>query len=218
LPSPASAAKELDALPQAAQQSVIEGLNSYAMSGKGDVKKLSGREGYRLRIGAYRIIFSEDAFTILAIHRLPIYIDVQEKLIMIPIRPQTIRSASGEELIVLTRAEFDALIAAVADQLEDADDVAVFDERMAALQNGQDARLPAEVTAAMLSGDSLIRALRRWKGLTQTDLAGRTNSPRGTSVILKTTASQGRTRRCMPSLRRLVSTRPGSYRGDERLP
>jgi mRNA interferase RelE/StbE len=68
LPSPASAAKELDALPQAAQQSVIEGLNSYAMTGKGDVKKLSGREGYRLRIGAYRIIFSEDAVTILAIY------------------------------------------------------------------------------------------------------------------------------------------------------
>jgi mRNA-degrading endonuclease RelE of RelBE toxin-antitoxin system len=179
LPSPASAAKELDALPQAAQQSVIEGLNSYAMTGKGDVKKLSGREGYRLRIGAYRIIFSEDAVTILAIHRLPIYIDLQEKLIMIPIRPQTIRSASGEELIVLTRAEFDALIADVADQLEDADDVAVFDERMAALQNGQDARLPAEVTAAMLSGDSLIRALRRWKGLTQTDLAERTKLAQG---------------------------------------
>jgi mRNA-degrading endonuclease RelE of RelBE toxin-antitoxin system len=174
-----SAAKDLDALPQAAQQSVIEGLNSYAMTGKGDVKKLSGREGYRLRIGAYRIIFSEDAVTILAIHRLPIYIDLQEKLIMIPIRPQTIRSASGEELIVLTRAEFDALIADVADQLEDADDVAVFDERMAALQNGQDARLPAEVTAAMLSGDSLIRALRRWKGLTQTDLAERTKLAQG---------------------------------------
>jgi ribosome-binding protein aMBF1 (putative translation factor) len=98
---------------------------------------------------------------------------------MIPIRPQTIRSASGEELIVLTRAEFDALIAAVADQLEDADDVAVLDERMAALQNGQDARLPAEVTAAMLSGDSLIRALRRWKGLTQTDLAERTKLAQG---------------------------------------
>ena len=82
---------------------------------------------------------------------------------MIPIRPQTIRAPSGEELIVLTRAEFDALIAAVADQLEDADDAAVFDERTAALQNGQDARLPAEVSAAMLSDDSLLRALRAGK-------------------------------------------------------
>lgn len=63
-----AAAKDLDALPQDACESVTEGLNSYAMTGKGDVKKLSGREGYRLRIGAYRIIFSEDAVTILAIY------------------------------------------------------------------------------------------------------------------------------------------------------
>jgi hypothetical protein len=45
---------------------------------------------------------------------------------MIPIRPQTIRAPSGEELIVLTRADFDALVAAVADQFEDADDAAIF--------------------------------------------------------------------------------------------
>jgi hypothetical protein len=43
----------------------------------------------------------------------------------------------------------------------------------------KDARLPAEVTAAMLSGDSLIRALRRWKGLTRTDLAERTKLAQG---------------------------------------
>jgi predicted transcriptional regulator len=67
----------------------------------------------------------------------------------------------------------------VADQLEDADDVAVFYECMAALQNGKDARLPAEVTAAMLSGDSLLRALRRWKGLTQADIAERTKLAQG---------------------------------------
>lgn len=105
---------------------------------------------------------------------------------MIPIRPQTIRAPSGEELIVLTRAEFDALIAAVADQIEDADDIAVFDERLAALEAGKDARLPAEVTAAMLSGDSLLRALRRWKGLTQADLAERTSLAQGYISDLET--------------------------------
>ncbi|MGJ4950010.1 helix-turn-helix domain-containing protein [Bradyrhizobium sp. HKCCYLS20291] len=105
---------------------------------------------------------------------------------MIPIRPQTIRSPSGEELIVLTRAEFDALIAAAADQLEDAEDVAIFDGRMTALRDGRDARLPAEVTAAMLSGDSLLRALRRWKGLTQAELAERTNLAQGYISDLET--------------------------------
>jgi mRNA interferase RelE/StbE len=37
------------------------------MSGEGDVKRLSGRDGFRLRIGRYRVIFEEDASTILAI-------------------------------------------------------------------------------------------------------------------------------------------------------
>jgi hypothetical protein len=35
-------------LPRDARQSVTEGLDSYAMTGKGDVNKLSGREGDRL--------------------------------------------------------------------------------------------------------------------------------------------------------------------------
>jgi DNA-binding XRE family transcriptional regulator len=98
---------------------------------------------------------------------------------MIPIRPQTIRAPSGDELVVLTRAEFDALTAAVADQLEDADDIAIYDERMAALESGRDAPLPAEVSAAIMSGDSLLRALRRWKGLTQADIAERTKLAQG---------------------------------------
>jgi mRNA interferase RelE/StbE len=62
------AAKELDALPRKARESVTEGLNRYAMTGQGDVKKLAGRDGYRLRVGAYRVIFAEDAVTILAIY------------------------------------------------------------------------------------------------------------------------------------------------------
>jgi mRNA interferase RelE/StbE len=33
-----------------------------------DVKALQGRNGYRLRIGSYRVIFDEDAITILAVY------------------------------------------------------------------------------------------------------------------------------------------------------
>jgi mRNA interferase RelE/StbE len=32
------------------------------------VKALQGRNGYRLRIGSYRVIFDEDAITILAVY------------------------------------------------------------------------------------------------------------------------------------------------------
>ena len=60
------AAKELDGLPEPARINVSAALNSYAIDGRGDVKKLKGREGYRLRIGDYRVIFAEDAETILS--------------------------------------------------------------------------------------------------------------------------------------------------------
>jgi mRNA interferase RelE/StbE len=32
------------------------------------VKKLAGREGYRMRIGRYRVLFDEDRATILAVY------------------------------------------------------------------------------------------------------------------------------------------------------
>ncbi len=64
----AAAAKDLDALPADARKTVGDGLISYAMNGVGDVKRLAGREGYRMRIGRYRVLFDEDAATILAIY------------------------------------------------------------------------------------------------------------------------------------------------------
>ncbi len=62
-----SAAKDLDALPRDARAQVEGGLNRYAMTDLGDVKALRGRDGYRLRICSFRMIFDEDAVTILAI-------------------------------------------------------------------------------------------------------------------------------------------------------
>ena len=61
------AAKEFDALPTPAQAAVEEGLSRYAIEGRGDVKRLQGLDGYRLRIGPYRVIFDEDRTTILTL-------------------------------------------------------------------------------------------------------------------------------------------------------
>ena len=63
-----AAAKDLDSLPQDAREQVEVGLHRYAMTGQGDVKPLHGRGGWRLRIGGYRVIFDDDASTILAIY------------------------------------------------------------------------------------------------------------------------------------------------------
>ena len=63
-----ASAKQFDRLPTVAQGAVEKALTTYAITGEGDVKKLSGRDGYRMRVGEYRIIFDEDQTTILAIH------------------------------------------------------------------------------------------------------------------------------------------------------
>jgi mRNA interferase RelE/StbE len=63
-----AAAKDFDALPQDGRQQVENGLIRYATTGEGDVKQLSGREGFRLRIGRYRVLFDEDQKTIVAVY------------------------------------------------------------------------------------------------------------------------------------------------------
>lgn len=93
--------------------------------------------------------------------------------------PQIIKAPNGEELVVLTRTEYDALVAAAEPYDEDADDAAIFDQRMAELAAGQDARLPPEVSAALLRGDSLLKALRNWRDMTQMHLAFRTQLGQG---------------------------------------
>jgi mRNA interferase RelE/StbE len=63
-----SAARDLDALAPKDREFVTEGLVLYATTGRGDVKRLVGRDGHRLRIGRWRVLFDEDATTILAIY------------------------------------------------------------------------------------------------------------------------------------------------------
>jgi mRNA interferase RelE/StbE len=51
-------------------------LTEFAFSGKGDVRRLKGRAGSRLRVGDWRVIFDETRDTIIVIavgHRREIY-------------------------------------------------------------------------------------------------------------------------------------------------
>jgi len=63
----AAAARQLDALPAQPRTAIFEALCDLALTGQGDVKALHGRDGYRLRVGQYRVLFDADAVTILAI-------------------------------------------------------------------------------------------------------------------------------------------------------
>lgn len=62
------AAKDLDDLPADVRHSLTEALAAYAVTGHGDVKRLAGRDGFRMRVGRYRVIFDDDGVTILAIY------------------------------------------------------------------------------------------------------------------------------------------------------
>ena len=62
------AARDHDALSDEARAVVDGALYRYSRDGRGDVKRLQGSPYIRLRAGRYRIVFSEDQLTILAIY------------------------------------------------------------------------------------------------------------------------------------------------------
>jgi antitoxin component HigA of HigAB toxin-antitoxin module len=88
---------------------------------------------------------------------------------------QTIKTPNGDELVVLPRAEYEKLVRLAADAEEDAADVAIYDARK--VQRGSP--LPAEVTMAMLRGDSRLKALRSWKDVGQVKLASDIGTSQG---------------------------------------
>ncbi|SIR30028.1 MULTISPECIES: helix-turn-helix domain-containing protein [Acidiphilium] len=92
--------------------------------------------------------------------------------------PQIIRTPAGEELVVLPRAEYEALLERADHETEDADDVAVYDTRKAELAAGG-VVLPPEVSAAILRGESRLRAIRHWRDVTQLHLAFKTDIGQG---------------------------------------
>jgi DNA-binding XRE family transcriptional regulator len=94
-------------------------------------------------------------------------------------KAQTITSPSGDELVVLPRSDYEALVAAAAGRDEDAEDIAIYGRRQAELAAGVDARLPPEVSARLLKGESLLKALRNWRDETQMHLAFKTGIAQG---------------------------------------
>jgi Helix-turn-helix len=89
--------------------------------------------------------------------------------------PQIIRTPGGEELVVLPRAEYEALLERADHEAEDADDVAIYDARKAA----GSVVLPPEVSAAILRGESRLKAIRNWRDETQLHLSFKTGIGQG---------------------------------------
>ena len=85
---------------------------------------------------------------------------------------QIIRTESGEELVVLPRREYIALLAPAGDEAaEDEMTGILVDEAKAAIARGDEVALPEEVWAAIEAGESPVKVLRKHRGLTQAELA-----------------------------------------------
>ncbi len=91
--------------------------------------------------------------------------------------PQIIKTPGGEELVILPKADYDALLHAADEAAEDAADAAIYDARKAELAGTEP--FPAELSMAILRGDSRLKALRKWRGLTQSDLADKAGLTQG---------------------------------------
>jgi DNA-binding XRE family transcriptional regulator len=104
--------------------------------------------------------------------------------------PQIIRAADGEELVVLLRAEYEALLDRANHAAEDADDIAIHDARKAELAAGG-VVLPPAVSAAILRGDGRLKAVRHWRDETQRQLGSKAGIGQGHLSDLETGRRSG---------------------------
>lgn len=93
---------------------------------------------------------------------------------------------SGEELVVLSRRDYDALLARLGD--EEAEDRMTL---IIAAEARAEAHLPEAASSAILKGDSLLKALRSWRGLTQLQLADASGIGQGYLSELEARAKSG---------------------------
>ena len=100
---------------------------------------------------------------------------------------QFVRTPGGEEMAVLARADYEELVARAEDFDEDAADIAMYD----ACKAENSPLLPPEVPAFMLRGDSLLRAVRKWRGVTQMEIEFKTGLSQGYLSDLETGRKKG---------------------------
>lgn len=84
---------------------------------------------------------------------------------------QSIFTPSGEELVVISRADYDDLVAGVVDLDDDAVAARIVADSLAALERGDEIALPEETWARLEARQNPVRVLREFRAMTQTELA-----------------------------------------------
>lgn len=85
--------------------------------------------------------------------------------------PQLLTTPSGDELVVLAKHDYDALMAALHEAEEDLADIEIIDRRRAEMAADPNAILPADVSAQLLAGRNRLGAIRHWRQISIPELA-----------------------------------------------
>jgi len=83
---------------------------------------------------------------------------------------QTIKTPTGDELVVLPKADYDRLVAAAREKLEDAADARAAARILARLDSGEEETVPFEVVKRLRT-ENRIKVLREYRRMTQRELA-----------------------------------------------
>src|ERR1700722_13393626 len=88
-------------------------------------------------------------------------------------KPQIIRT-DGEDLVVIPRHDYETLLARAGDAAsEDLPTARIIDTTSEQIARGEDVALPATVGEATEGGEHPVRAIRKYRGLTQAVVAAR---------------------------------------------
>ena len=87
--------------------------------------------------------------------------------------PHIIRTPSGDEMVVVTRAEYEALLAVAEEAQEDAEDLAVARRRWGEWNDSGRHATPPDVARRILDGQHVLEAFRHHCGMSIDELAGK---------------------------------------------
>ena len=96
-------------------------------------------------------------------------------------KPQIIKTAAGEELVILSRRDYDAMLARAGDKAAEN----AMTARILATTEG-DTAIPESVWAQIEAAPSPIKPLRQWRGITQEQLAEEAGISQGYLSALET--------------------------------
>jgi DNA-binding XRE family transcriptional regulator len=107
----------------------------------------------------------------------------------------------GEDLVVITRSDYEALLAPAGDDAsEDAMTARIVEATGAKTARGEDVALRAAVWDAIESGEHPIRAIRKYRGLTQIDVAEQAGLRQGYIADIEAGKKTGSAKRLQPHL------------------